>query len=221
MQKYVSTCIEVFPEYYIKRDSILLEKDSYDVYRTARNNLLSKMNLIIELYESMEIANDGVGLDIKLPPCDDLKEYISYLKQIEFIFSQCPFLQCDGEILKIGSVDVGSNWLKLTLATAATCMILNNTAALVDKALILRSHYITIQQQEELLKSTQIKNDLAESNLKVFDTLRMAYMSQAIEDLENSTVKIENAEERDKAVRSIDSLIMLLDKGCEIYATLD
>ncbi len=55
-----------------------------------------------------------------------------------------PILQCDDEILKFGSVDVGSNWLKLIIATTSTCMILNNTASLIDKSLILRSHYIKI-----------------------------------------------------------------------------
>ena len=125
--------------------------------------ITDKMNAVIELYESMNLGDDGTGIDIKLPPCDNLKDYIAYLKDIDFIFSQCPFLQCENEILKFQSVDVGSNWIKLTLATASTCMILNNTAALMDKALILRSHYISIQQQEEVLKSVQLKNELTES----------------------------------------------------------
>ena len=135
-------------------------------------NITDKMKVIIELYENMNIKNGEKGLDIKLPPCDNLKDYISYLKDIDFIFSQCPFLQCESEILKFGSVDVGSNWIKLTLATASTCMILNNTAVLMDKALILRSHYISIEQQEETLKSIQLKNELTSAQIETFNLLR-------------------------------------------------
>lgn len=184
-------------------------------------NIIDKMDVIIELYESMNIKNGENGLDIKLPPCDDLEDYISYLKDIEFIFSQCPFLQCENEILKFGSVDVGSNWIKLTLATASTCMILNNTAALMDKALILRSHYVSIQQQEEILKSIQLKNELTTSQIDTFNLLRKTYMDTTISLLENDLGKLDNPEERDKAERSLEKLELLLDKGCEIYATLD
>lgn len=183
--------------------------------------ITDKMNVIIELYENMNIGEDSNGLDIKLPPCDDLKDYISYLKDIDFIFSQCPFLQCENETLRFGSVDVGSNWIKLTLATASTCMILNNTAALVDKALVLRSHYASIQQQEEMLKSIQLKNELTSAQIETFNLLRKTYMDTTISLLENDLSKLENPEERDKAERSLEKLAELLDKGTEIYATLD
>lgn len=123
--------------------------------------ICQKMRTIISLYESMNLKESGNGIDIKMPPCEYLDEYISYLQEINFVFTQCPFLQCEGEVLKFESVDVGSNWLKLTIATATTCMILNNTAALIDKALIIRSHYNSLKQQEEILRSQQTKNELA------------------------------------------------------------
>lgn len=122
------------------------------------------MIAIIELYESMGLTENQTqnAIDIKFLPCEDLDEYISYLMDINFIFSQCPFLQCDEEVIKFCSVDAGSNWLRLTITTASISVILTNTASMLDKALALRSHYITIQQQEEMLRSMQIKNELAE-----------------------------------------------------------
>ncbi len=179
------------------------------------------METIIDLYEGMNIGEGGNGIDIKMPPCDDLKDYILYLKDIDFIFTQCPFLQCENEILKFESVDVGSNWLKFVVTSATTCMILNNTAALVDKALILRSHYISIQQQEEMLKSIQLKNELTSAQIETFNLLRKSYVDAAISSLENDCGKIDNPEERDKAERALEKLEILLEKGCEIYATLD
>lgn len=185
------------------------------------NVIINKMQVIIDLYESMNLGDGGNGIDIKMPPCDDLKDYISYLKDIEFIFSQCPFLQCENEILKFESVDVGSNWLRLTIAATSTCMILSNTAALVDKALVLRSHYVAIRQQEEILKSQQNKNELSKEIIESYKFLHDTYMGAAISILEKDLGDLKDPEERDKAERSLEKLVDLLDKGCEIYATLD
>lgn len=191
-------CIESVPDVVRHEESPRMNKDTYNKFIDKKNILYNKMNMIIELYESMNLENDGNGVDIKLPPCEDLKEYISYLKDLEFIFSQCPYLQCENEILKFGSVDIGSNWIKLTIAGASTCLLLTNVASLVDKAMVLRSHYITISQQEELLKSQQIKNELAEENFETFKTLKNTYMNIIINQLQKEYDASWNPEDIDK-----------------------
>lgn len=218
---YVADCIRTVPDTLQEDKIIRVNHDKYSVINNKQNILKSKMKNIVELYESLNIETDGNGIDIKLPPCDDLKEYINYLKELDFIFSQCPFLQHNNEVLKFNSVDVGSNWIKLTVATASTCLILNSVASILDKAIALRSHYITVQQQEELLRSQQIKNEIAEEDILLFKKLKNAGMDLIIKNAENEFGKSLNPEETDKAKRSLDKLVMLLDKGCEIYATLD
>lgn len=219
--QYANECIQYVPDTFREEESIRFISDKYTVFCNKIEILYNKMQCIIELYESLKIETEGKGVDIKLPPCDDLKEYIAYLKDLDFIFSQCPFLQCDNEVLKFGSVDVGSNWLKLTVATVSTCLILNNIASLMDKALILRSHYITIQQQEELLKSSKTKIEMSEENINTFKVLKNSYMNIIIDQLEKESSKTLTPEERNRTEISLNKLIMLLDKGCEIYATLD
>lgn len=221
LKKYASECINLIPESLRDKDSFQIDNKIFLDFMNKSRKLCDKMESIIELYEGLNIENVGDGIDIKLPPCDDLKDYISYLKEIDFIFSQCPFLQCENELLKFGSVDVGSNWIKLTVAAASTCFILTNTASLLDKALLLRSHFLTVQQQEETLKSQQMKNELAEENIKTFDALRASYTDIVIKQLVKETGKTLDPEELDKAERSLEKIILLLDKGCEIYATLD
>lgn len=221
LKKYASEFINCIPDTVRHENTFHINNSIYNALTQNKRTLLNKMDIIIELYESMNIENDGYGIDIKLPPCEDLKEYISFLRDIDFIFSQCPFLQCNDEVVKFGAVDVGSNWLKLTVVAASTFYILTNTASLVDKALVLRSHYVTIQQQEEMLKSQEIKNSMAQEQIELLNTLRSLYVKQAISEMEQATEKTYDPEEYDKAERSLDKLIMLLDKGCEIYATLD
>lgn len=220
-KEYINDYINSVPVLVRENVSPQVDSSTAQKINSKLKVITNKMKTIIELYENMNLVEDGKGLDIKLPPCADLKDYISYLKDIDFIFSQCPFLQCENETLKFGSVDVGSNWIKLTLVTASTCMILNNTAALVDKALVLRSHYVSIQQQEEMLKSIQLKNELTSAQIETFNLLRKTYMDATISSLENDLSKLENPEERDKAERALEKLAELLDKGAEIYATLD
>lgn len=87
--------------------------------------------------------------------------------------------------------------------------------------LALRSHYITLQQQEEMLRSQQIKNDLAEQQIELFTTLKTIYINEEISKLESNYGKPCDPEERDKVEMSLDKLILFLDKGGEIYATLD
>lgn len=221
LKKYVDEYIELVPDILTKKDSFEIDDDTYAKLNSQRTILYNKMLSIIELYESFNIEESKNCIDIKLPPCDDLKEYISYLKNIDFIFSQCPFLQCENEIIKFQSVDVGSNWIKLAVATTTTCMILNNTASLLDKALILKSHYMTIQQQEEMLRRNQLKNELTQEQLDVFKQLKTTGMDIVIKQLEKEYGELPNSEERDKAERSLDTLVLILEKGGEIYASID
>lgn len=222
LHKYSYDFIEVIPDTIRHKDSFQIDRELYNEINLKKNTLCNKMKTIIELYESMGLDDDNSNaIDIKFPPCEDLDEYISYLKDINFIFSQCPFLQCDGEVVKFGSVDVGSNWLRLTIAAASISVILTNTASLLDKALALRSHYITIQQQEEMLRSMQIKNQLAEEQVKTFKQLKDAGVEIVIKQLEKEHGALTDPEERDRTERVLDKLILFLDKGGEIYASLD
>lgn len=221
LKDYIDNYFNIIPVFISEKETPKVSSTMASQLETIRKNICERMETVINLYESMNLGNGGNGIDIKMPPCDGLKDYISYLKDIEFIFSQCPFLQCENEILKFESVDVGSNWLRFTIAAASTCMLLNNTAALVDKALILRSHYVSIRQQEEILKSQQNKNELSKEIIASYKLLHDTYMEAAISILEKDLGDLKDPEEKDKAERSLEKLVSLLDKGCEIHATMD
>lgn len=223
LYEYANNFIQTIPDTVRHKNCFKIDRDTYNSILSNQNILHDKMYTIIELYESMGLNDEdnSNAIDIKLPACEDLDEYISYLKDLNFIFSQCPFLQCESELLKFGSVDVGSNWLRLTIAATSVSVILTNTASLLDKALALRSHYITIQQQEEMLRSMQIKNELAEEQVRTFKQLKDAGMEIVIQRLEKDHGIQLDPEERDKTERILDKLILFLDKGGEIYASLD
>ena len=218
---YIKDYIDAIPEFSRRNDIPGFGADTVQDISTAKSKMVNIMNIIIEFYESMDISSEENGIDIKLPPCEDLKEYINYLKDFEFIFSQCPFLQCENETLKFESVDVGSNWIRLAIASTSTCFLLSNIGSLVDKSITLRSHYITVQHQEEMLKAAQMKNELVKEQKQTFDLLRKAYMDDAINQLQKQCGDLKDGEEKDKAERSLKKLCELIDKGAEIYASID
>ena len=116
---------------------------------------------------------------------------------------------------------MGSNWIRLAVASTSTCVLLGNIGSLVDKSITLRSHYITVQQQEEMLKAAQMKNELATEQKQTFDLLRKAYMDDAINQLQKQCGDLKDGEEKDKTERSLKKLCELIDKGAEIYASID
>lgn len=203
----------------------IIDNNTKNSLANKNNKLVAQMRTIIDLYKSMSLNSGGHGIDIKIPDCKDLKEYIWYLRELDFIFSQCPYLSCENESIEFGSVDVGSNWLHLIIAvsagTATLFYILKNLAAILDKAFVLQSHYITIRQQEEVLKITRKKSELADSEKQIFDTLKKTYMDSIVSQLEEEIAPLEDGEERGRVEKSLEKLASLLDKGVQIYASLD
>lgn len=187
--------------------------------------LVQNMKTIIELYESMNISEKEKGIDVKIPNCQNLKEYIKYLNDIDFVFSQCPYLLHKDETIKFSFVDVGSNWLtfiiEVSAGAATSFYILNNLAKIVDKAMILKSHYSSIKEQEENLKIARQKRELAEEEKEIFNTLKKYYMKDISDSLENEIAPLDDGDQRGRLEKSLEKLSNLLDKGVEIYASLD
>lgn len=197
-------------------------KDKFD---EKNNNLVYKMQTIIDLYESMNLKDTKKGIDIKIPTCEELKDYIWYLKEINFIFTQCPYLLSEKEQIHFASLDVGSSWISFAIDIAAgttvTYYILNNLAIILDKVMVLKSHYINIKQQEETLKIIEKKSELADSETEIFSSLKKYYMNEVVSQLEEEIEPLKDGEERGKVEKSLEKLTTLLDKGVEIYASLD
>lgn len=224
-QKITDEIYESVPVYVRENDEPQISMNAKNAFVQKNKELSKRMEIIIELYESMELRDRKNGIDVKIPNCSDLKQYIGYLKELDFIFTQCPYLLCEDEKIQFDSVDVGSNWLsfivEVSAGAAATFYILNNIALLIDKVLILKSHYKSIAEQEEQLKIAQNKTELTKEEIKIFEILRKSYMRDAITALEEEIEPLADGEERGKLEKSLEKLNDLLDKGVEIYASLD
>lgn len=153
----------LIPVYVISDDKPLISDSIKNSINRLNSSIISQMSTIINLYESMELDNTKNSIDIKIPNCTSLEDYMSYLKEVNFIFTQCPYLLHENESLHFSNVDVGSNWLsfiiELSAGTALTCYIINNIATLLDKAIKLKSHFISVKEQEETYKIAKKKQN--------------------------------------------------------------
>lgn len=202
-----------------------INESTKKAFMSMNKEIVKQMITIITLYESLNLVESRTGIDVKIPQCKDLKEYIKYLNELDFIFTQCPYLLHKDETIKFLSVDVGSQWLnfliELSVASMPVFYILNNLALILDKVIILRSHYNSIKQQEESLKIAQNKSELSENEIEIFNALKRHYMSEITSSLENEISPLEDGDQRGRLEKSLEKLCNLLDKGVEIYASID
>lgn len=222
----VDDLYETIPVFVREKNRPEIDHEIKNKFIYKNNMIVDKMNTIIDLYESMNLKDSKNGIDVKIPECNDLKDYIWYLKEIDFILTQCPYLLCNEEQIQFANVDVGSNWLsfliEISAGTTVACYILNNIAKLLDKAMILKSHYLSIkQQEEEALKMAHEKTELADSIIEIFNRLKKHYINEVVSQLEEEIKPLKDGEERGKVEKSLEKLTTLLDKGVEIYASLD
>lgn len=223
LKELVDDFYETVPVFVREREKPQVDHNTYSRLNTKKNAILNRVQTVIALYESMELGETRNGIDVKIPECESLAEYIKYLKEIDFIFTQCPYLQHKEGKIEFDTVDVGSQWITFLVGTAAVTFILTNLASLVDKAIQLKSHLTSLDQQKEILETKKKQNAALDSNLEMFEVLRKHYISEAAKAIEeaNNNIPLDNQEDRSRLEKSLEKLSDLLDKGVEFYASID
>jgi len=222
----IDDLLETVPVYAREKNKPELDEVTYYRILEKKDDIVGEMETIIALYESMELPENHVGIDVKIPECDSLETYISYLKELDFILGQCPYLQHADAEIKFNTVDVGSQWINFLLKTTgiagAASYILGNLALLVDKAIQIKSHMVNIEQQKEVLKLQKNKNELLDEELEIFRILKKGYIDIAVREMEeeNKETPLKDGEERGRVEKSLEKLSSLLDKGVGIYASI-
>ena len=208
--------------------------ESHDLGIDADNEIedligLLKINLAtaIKLYESIgSNVKKHFAIDIRFPETNNITEFRKYIDELEFIFTKCPFLQSDNESFRFEGVDLGSTWMRLSVEIATAVMagslLLNNVAAFIDKCLIIRSHYLTLQQQKTFVERDEIEQQKRELILEYIDSIYERQIDQAIEEMEEvSGHEIADGDEKGRAEQYFEKMERLLDKGLQIYSSID
>lgn len=199
---------------------ITIEQRNKSGLEAAYYQLQNKVITITELFDSLNYKQNVSGFDIKLPPDMTLTDLSKCTKDLSTIFSTCPlFANAEGTI-NFSSVDVGSVWLSFVVGGAAAMGILSMLAALVDKALIIRSHHLTCKEQSEKIRTLQLGNDILESANEVNKTITKKLLDSVCADLAKEH-DISEPEDVGRLKNSIQLLADWMNKGMEIYAAVE
>jgi len=193
---------------------------------TAKNNLSasynrlkSKITTIVDLFESIEYKKQADGFDIKLPPDISLLDLSKCARDLNTVFSTCPLLSKEGCSVSLAAVDVGSIWLSFVIGGVAVASVIGIVAALVDKALIIRSHYLTTQEQAERIKSLHMGNEALEQANNINQEIGKQLLNHVCQDLADEH-KVDDPEDFERLKNSVKLLSDWMSKGMEIYAAV-
>lgn len=199
---------------------INFDQRNRNIFFAEYRELVNRVHTIIDLFESIDYIKEHNGFDIKLPPEMSLLELSKCTKDLNTVFSTCPLLiNVDGSIT-FSAVDVGSIWLSFVIGGAATTSIITMIAALVDKALIIRSHYLTTKEQAERIRSLQLGNDILEEAKNLNQQIGKKLLEQTSEDLAKEH-NIDDPEDLERLKHSIQLLSDWMSKGMEVYAAIN
>lgn len=216
---------EVLSPIDIEKQNPVIGTNTFNEFASIYKKLTSKLEGVVDLYESMRDGVSHPGIDIKIPQCKDLKEYINILRDIDFILTQCPYLRNDNEELQYRGTDVGSDWITFSVITSGivsiSFIILNNFAALINKAISIKSNKAVLDMQDEMLETMKSKNEITQETIDVFKTMKALTYQKYVDELKNELGEVENGEEEGKVSKSLEKLTNLIDKGVEIYSSIE
>lgn len=220
----VKKMYETIPVVFRDDNKFDITQSTADSFIRERKTLITEMETIINLYESIGYEQNDettIGFDVKMPDIDDFENFSKCVDDLNFIITQCPFLvKKDGNV-KFNSVDVGSMWLTFVIGGAAATTILMNLGKIVDYAVKIKSHMENVKIQKELLRSAEIKNDLANQMANAFEETTKILIHNCVEELEKEIEPLANGEEKGKAEKSIEKLGKWMDRGMQIYSAID
>lgn len=182
------------------------------------NDLSIQMKGMLSMCEVIGLESDTLGFDVKLPPDITLAEAAHCMSELDKIFSQCPLFQNE-EPVKFKGVDIGSVWLSFTVAGVAALTVLGMVAELVDKAVIIRSHWLTCKQMEKDYRRCELANEQIESLLSIQKTAHDAIIKREATELAEKHEVID-PEDRERLKFTLERLSVLMENGLEIYANI-
>lgn len=225
-EKDIDELYSMIDAYRIKLETSEIPRDNKFNFEKKLCAITTSVENFVKLCDMTEMGKAESGIDVKIPKCESLKEYMWYLKEIDFMFTQCPYLLHKDEEIRFDNVDVGSQWLAFAIAgTAGTFCILNNLASIIKKVIEIKSNILVYKQQElfveEYRHRKDAREDVMDETVEMLKKMKDVVMNASVRELENDLGELNDSEERDKVRRTMETMAILMDKGVEIYSSIE
>lgn len=215
---------EAIPVVYRDQDEFDISGTVKDRFVAARGKLIVAMETVIDMYETInpkKVIDEDYGFDIKMPEFDDLGEFSKCMEDLDFVMKQCPYLNDKDGQIKYGSIDVGSTWLTFIIVGVGATTVMTNLAKIVDIAIKIKSHITTVKMQEEALRSVEIRDEIAAEVLDAYKKANRILTQNSVAELERELRELKDGEEKDRAGKTLEKLGYWMDKGMQIYSSID
>lgn len=220
--KEISFLILDNPYFAREQDSFHIPYETYQDLYPKYENFLIQIDVIIEFFENSGFDVIEQGFDIKMPPTDCLDDFARNLDLLNKCINQCPYLKVENESISLKKTDIGSIWFEFAIAATGASVLLGNLAKLIDKCVKIKSHYLTTKQQKEELRKLTLGNDVIETMQQAYDEVTKSVVNKCIDELKQEIPDVELDNDGVSRVKfSIENLSQLMEKGMEIYASLD
>lgn len=203
--------------------------NSFTIPYETYQDLLPKYNILMErirgVIDFCEVAGFDIiesGFDIKMPATENLDEFSKNIEMFNKSINQCPYLNVNDEKISLKKTDSGSIWFEFCVVAAGASVVLFNLAKIVDKCVKIKSHLVTVKQQEESWRHAKLKNDTLETLVAANKQVTQVMLDECIEELRREIPDVElNKEDEQRVKYSIETISKLMEKGMEIYASID
>lgn len=221
--------IKAVPSIFQPLDEFDVSSEEWGKIKSERDYVFRTVADIEDLCEKLGIEDNlsQPGVDVKLPFYNDFSEFVSYVNDLEFVLTKCPFLQSTEQKIEFKNVDVGSTWLTFVIAGAAIVTgsaLINNLTAFVDKAIIVRSHHLTVEKQKLDLEHQKYTQAEKEAILKYITDSHKTLVELTIKELEELTqhpIENRDGDEILRIEQCMDRMGTLIEKGLQIHASID
>ena len=205
-----------------EKDEFYIPYDTYQKIQKEYNYFFLQVNTVISFFDSVGFSETEYGFDVKMPATDDFDEFSKNVDLFNKALNQCPFLCAENEKIKLKKTDIGSIWFEFFIIATSGSIILVNLAKIIDKCIKIMSHYKTFKQQEELYHQAKIGTEQLKTIVDCNTEVIKALTDKCIQELKEEIPTIEIKDDGNERVRyTLDTLVKLMDKGMEIYASVD
>lgn len=198
---------------------VFLNASNVSVVRNTSSEIRQSLTAMKEMCEALGVEPRKDGFDVKLPPDISLEELSKLTKDINTVFSQCPILRNEDGTIQLNGVDIGSKWLVFTVIGTGCIAVLKKLAELVDKAVMIRSHWLNCKEQEEHVKKLELSNEVLAQTISIHAAIMGKLKDSAVNELAEK-YGVDDNEERERLTLSLDLLEDWMNKGMEIYAAI-
>lgn len=220
MKESIDHIFNAIPQATEHNSSIRITSNQKNIFIKELNTLCAKTSTIIELCEFMDMVEVSEGFEVKFPVFSDFNEFSKIINDFNQFLKMCPIFHQDDVSLQLKCTDVGSFWLIVGIVSSSAMIVLANLAKIVDAALTIRSHLVSIEQQKEALRAMKGKNDLMDEITKTYKDALTAVANAEAEKI-NAEIGDQSTSDPTALSKSIETLGNLLSRGVEIYASID